>query len=82
MLNFVCRFITTISAWTEAGCKNAKNDPHAKALGDDFTKGLGGWCSTKKAGAIFFWLVFGECAPVYSPCVVADMIAQSFGEEL
>jgi hypothetical protein len=53
------RFVTTISAWTEAGCKNAKNDPHAKELGDSFTNGLPGWCSTKKAGAIFFWLAFG-----------------------
>ncbi|KAH8979584.1 hypothetical protein EDB86DRAFT_2984228 [Lactarius hatsudake] len=57
--SFLIAFITTISAWTEAGCKNAKSDPHAKALGDDFTNGLGGWCSTKKAGAIFFWLAFG-----------------------
>ncbi|KAH9178386.1 hypothetical protein EDB89DRAFT_1930940 [Lactarius sanguifluus] len=57
--SFLIAFITTISAWTQAGCKNAKNDPHAKELGDDFTKGLGGWCSTKKAGAIFFWLAFG-----------------------
>lgn len=56
--SFLIAFITTISAWTEAGCKNAKNDPHA-SLGDDFTNGLGGWCSTKKAGAIFFWMAFG-----------------------
>ena len=53
-------FSTSISAWTEAGCKDAKNDPHAKALGDSFTNGLPGWCSTKKAGAIFFWLAFSE----------------------
>ncbi|KAF8274782.1 hypothetical protein EI94DRAFT_1713038 [Lactarius quietus] len=58
-LSFLIAFITTISAWSEAGCKNAKDDPHAKALGDDFVNGLGGWCATKKAGAIFFWLVFG-----------------------
>ncbi|KAG6910106.1 hypothetical protein DXG01_013159 [Tephrocybe rancida] len=51
-------FIVTISAWTQPGCKNADNDPH-KDLGDDFKKGLDGWCSTKKAGAIFFWLAFG-----------------------
>ncbi|KAG5650816.1 hypothetical protein H0H81_010941 [Sphagnurus paluster] len=50
-------FITTISAWTQAGCKNAANDPHAE-LGDDFTNGLDSWCSTKKAGAVFFWLSF------------------------
>lgn len=55
------RFITTISAWTEAGCKNAENDPNAKAGGKDFVAGLPNWCNTKKAGAIFFWLVFGQC---------------------
>jgi hypothetical protein len=54
------RFISTISAWTQPGCKNAANDPHAKEGGDDFIKGLPGWCSTKKAGAVFFWLVFGK----------------------
>lgn len=54
-------FITTISAWTQAGCKKAANDPNADK-GDDFTKGLDGWCSTKKAGAIFFWLAFASWA--------------------
>jgi len=48
-------FIVTISAFTEPGCKNPDNDPHAK-LGDDFKNGLSGWCDTKKAGAIFLWL--------------------------
>ncbi|KAJ7593551.1 hypothetical protein C8J56DRAFT_931339 [Mycena floridula] len=51
-------FIVTISAWTQPGCKNAANDPHAKELGDDFTNGLPGWCNTKKAGAVFLWLAF------------------------
>ncbi|KZP27419.1 hypothetical protein FIBSPDRAFT_731027 [Athelia psychrophila] len=51
-------FIVTISAWTEPGCKDAKNDPNAKAGGDDFVAALPGWCSTKKAGAIFFWMAF------------------------
>jgi hypothetical protein len=55
-------FIVTISAWTQAGCKNPKNDPHAEELGDDFTNGLPGWCSTKKAGAIFFWFAFAAWA--------------------
>ncbi|KAF5370461.1 hypothetical protein D9615_009776 [Tricholomella constricta] len=50
-------FIVTISAWTQPGCKNPDNDPH-EDLGDDFKKGLDGWCSTKKAAAIFFWLAF------------------------
>ncbi|EPQ54314.1 hypothetical protein GLOTRDRAFT_116863 [Gloeophyllum trabeum ATCC 11539] len=58
-VSLLIAFITTISAWTEPGCKNAKNDPHAKEGGDDFVNGLPGWCSTKKAGAIFFWLAFG-----------------------
>ncbi|KAF8958340.1 hypothetical protein BDZ97DRAFT_1668694 [Flammula alnicola] len=51
-------FIVTISAWTQPGCKNAANDPHAEGKGDGFKNGLPGWCSTKKAGAIFFWLAF------------------------
>jgi hypothetical protein len=53
------RFSVTISAWTEPGCKNAKNDPNAKAKGDGFVNGLPGWCITKKAGGIFFWFAFG-----------------------
>jgi len=52
-------FSTTISAWTEAGCKDPSKDPNAKAGGDGFKNGLPGWCSTKKAGAIFFWLALG-----------------------
>jgi hypothetical protein len=48
----------TISAWTEPGCKNPDNDPNAK-LGDSFKSGLDGWCSAKKAGAVFFWFAFG-----------------------
>ncbi|KAH9974837.1 hypothetical protein BJV74DRAFT_863305 [Russula compacta] len=57
-ITFLISFITSISAWTEPGCKDAKNDPNAKALGDSFTDGLPGWCATKKAGAVFFWLAF------------------------
>jgi len=49
----------TISAWTQPGCKNPDNDPHAEPLGDDFKNGLPGWCNTKKAGAVFLWLAFG-----------------------
>lgn len=56
-------FITIISAFTQAGCKNADNDPNADK-GDDFKAGLDGWCSTKKAGSIFFWLVFGKHSTV------------------
>ncbi|CAK5269783.1 unnamed protein product [Mycena citricolor] len=46
-------FSTIISAFTEPGCINPSKDPHEK-LGDQFKKDLGGWCSTKKAGSIFF----------------------------
>ncbi|KAK0193619.1 hypothetical protein F5146DRAFT_1031459 [Armillaria mellea] len=56
-LSLLIAFIVTISAWTQAGCKNADNDPNADK-GDDFKNGLPGWCSTKKAGAIFLWLAF------------------------
>jgi len=52
-------FIVTISAWTQPGCKNPDNDPHGEENGDDFKKNLPGWCNTKKAGAVFLWLVFG-----------------------
>jgi hypothetical protein len=52
-------FIVTISAWTEPGCKNPDNDPNAENNGDAFKQGLPGWCSTKKAGAIFLWLASG-----------------------
>ena len=52
-------FIVTISAWTQPGCKDASKDPNAEALGDDFKNALPGWCSTKKAAAIFFWFAFG-----------------------
>lgn len=48
-------FIVTISAWTNAGCKNPDNDKH-QDLGDDYKNGLKGWCRTKKASAIFDWL--------------------------
>ncbi|KAF8636808.1 hypothetical protein AX17_003246 [Amanita inopinata Kibby_2008] len=51
-------FVTTISAWTQPGCKNPDNDPHGKEKGDEFKRGLPNWCNTKKAGAIFFWIAF------------------------
>lgn len=66
-LNIPCRFIVTISAWTEPGCKNASDDPNAKAKGDGFTAGLPGWCSTKKAGAVFFWLTLGTHHTAFRP---------------
>ncbi|GJE85605.1 MARVEL domain-containing protein [Phanerochaete sordida] len=58
VVSLLIAFITTISAWTEPGCKDAKSDPHAKEGGDDFVNGLPSWCATKKAGAVFFWLAF------------------------
>ncbi|QRV75126.1 membrane-associating domain protein [Ceratobasidium sp. AG-Ba] len=62
-------FITTISAFTQPGCKNPDNDPHAD-LGDDFKKQLGGWCGTKKAGAVFFWLAFAAWVATFVVAVL------------
>ncbi|KZS92381.1 hypothetical protein SISNIDRAFT_486422 [Sistotremastrum niveocremeum HHB9708] len=59
--------ITTISAWTEPGCKDPTKDPSAGEHKDDgFVSGLSGWCTTKKAGAVFFWLatIFWICTSV------------------
>lgn len=55
--SLIIAFIVTISAWTQAGCKNPDNDPN-EDKGDDYKKGLEGWCMTKKASAIFLWLAF------------------------
>lgn len=49
------RFATTISAWTQDGCKDASTDPSAKTAGKQFVAELPDWCRTKKAGAAFFW---------------------------
>lgn len=57
ILFLLISFTTTISAFTQPGCKDAKKDPH-QDLGDQFQLELGGWCQTKKAGSIFFWLAF------------------------
>lgn len=49
----------TISAYTSAGCKDPKKDPHAG--GKDrapFVNQLGGWCRTKRAEAAFCWFLF------------------------
>ncbi|CDZ96593.1 hypothetical protein [Phaffia rhodozyma] len=46
---------TTVSVFSEKGCKDSSNDPHAD-LGDAYTAGLTSWCRTKRAGSIFFWL--------------------------
>jgi len=62
-------FVTTISAFTQPGCKNPDNDPHA-SLGDTFKKQLGGWCSTKKAGAVFFWLAFAAWVATFVVAVL------------
>lgn len=52
-------------AFTQPGCKDPNNDPHANEHPDDdnedeFKNGLKNWCTTKKAAAIFlFWLDLG-----------------------
>ena len=49
----------TISAYTSAGCKNPKNDPHAGGKDRaDFVNQLGGWCRTKRAEAAFCWFLW------------------------
>jgi len=58
ILNLLIAFSTTVSAWTQAGCKDASQDPSAKEAGQDFVAGLPDWCTTKKAGAMFFWFCF------------------------
>lgn len=58
VMNLLIAFITTISAWTQPGCKDASKDPHAGDRDDGFKNGLPNWCNTKRAGAIFFWLGF------------------------
>ncbi|GMK59348.1 hypothetical protein CspeluHIS016_0703630 [Cutaneotrichosporon spelunceum] len=55
ILQAVATLIVTISAWANPGCKNPDNDKRAKDLGDDYKNGLGSWCRTKKASAIFDW---------------------------
>ncbi|KAG8968598.1 hypothetical protein FRC03_006718 [Tulasnella sp. 419] len=57
IFSLLISFITTISAWTQPGCKDPSKDPNEK-LGDDFKIALPGWCRTKKAGAVFFWIAF------------------------
>ncbi len=49
----------TISAYTSAGCKDPKNDPHAGGKDRaDFVDQLGGWCRTKRAEAAFCWFLW------------------------
>lgn len=53
----------TASALSSKACKDPSADPHAKSSkGDDkaFVEKLPSFCSTKKAGAAFCWLIFCE----------------------
>jgi len=74
LISFVC----TISAWTEPGCKNADNDPHA-SLGDTFKEALGGWCITKKAGTMFFWFAFLSWAATFAIVIMEWRAGKSRG---
>lgn len=62
------RFISTISVWTQPGCKDPAKDPSAEEQGDPFKDGLPGWCNTKKAASIFFWIAFGQLPHHSSKC--------------
>jgi len=68
--HFLIAFITTISAWTEAGCKDPSKDDNAKK-GKEYQAALPGWCNTKKAGSIFFWLAFISWACTLGLLIVA-----------
>jgi len=58
LLNFLAAIIATISVWSQPGCKDPTNDPHSGDRDVGFQLGLRGWCNTKGAGAVFFWLAF------------------------
>ena len=68
------RFSTTISAWTQAGCKDASQDPSAKTAGEQFVQELPDWCRTKKAGAAFFWFCFSTSHFILGSCLVLNLI--------
>ena len=71
------RFSTTISAWTQAGCKDASQDPSAKTAGEQFVQELPDWCRTKKAGAAFFWFCFRMSHFILSSYLVLNLISSS-----
>lgn len=53
----------TVSALSSAACKDPSSDPHAKSSkgnNDDFVKALPSFCSSKKAGSAFCWLIWRE----------------------
>jgi hypothetical protein len=58
---FILSITQTASALSSAACKDPSSDPHAKSSkgnDDDFVKALPSFCSTKKAGAAFCWLIW------------------------
>jgi len=52
--NLALGIVTSISAWTQPGCKNPANDPHAADRDQGFQDGLSNWCVTKQIGAVIF----------------------------
>ncbi|PVG00986.1 hypothetical protein CPB86DRAFT_805457 [Serendipita vermifera] len=54
--SFLAAFVSTISVATQPGCKNPAKDPNARTGGKAFRDDLPGWCQTKRAAAVFFWL--------------------------
>ncbi|KAG8924888.1 hypothetical protein FRC00_004572 [Tulasnella sp. 408] len=65
ILFLLIRQVESPDPFTQPGCKDAKKDPH-QDLGDQFQLELGGWCQTKKAGSIFFWLAFVSWAATFA----------------
>ncbi|UZJ56912.1 hypothetical protein CBS101457_006232 [Exobasidium rhododendri] len=61
---FILSITQTASALSSAACKDPSSDAHAKTSkgnDDDFIKALPSFCSTKKAGAAFCWLIWLTC---------------------
>ena len=60
---FILSITQTASALSSAACKNPSTDPHAKSStgnNDNYVRSLPSFCSSKKAGAAFCWLIFCE----------------------
>jgi hypothetical protein len=60
---FILSITQTASALSSAACKDPGADPHAKSStknNDDYVKALPSFCSTKKAGMAFCWLLWRE----------------------
>lgn len=58
--DLLCLLATAV--FSQPGCKDPTRDPHA-SIGAPYRDALGGWCTTKKATAVFLWLLFSASFP-------------------